>query len=293
MDLPKIKKVGLFVKPQNAAATKLAITLTNYLLKRYEAVLSASHSVGLVLNNSVTAATIDDICRECQLVLVVGGDGTLLAAGHSVSACGIPLIGINLGKLGFLVEIPPKNVIDELDKIFAGKFNTEMRCLLHVTYWRNGRAFKEYDACNDVVVKHKNSARMIELEAMADDVLLSSSMSDGLIISTPTGSTAYALSSGGPIIEPLLDAILLAPICPHTLTYRPMVVSPERTIKLIYTKENIGGALVSIDGQINDNLNPGDHIVVKLAPYKMTLIQPLQHNYFETLRLKLGWGKSF
>ena len=293
MDPSNIRNVGLFVKPRDANATRLAVTLTDYLLKHFESVLSASHSLTLMLNNAIKAATMEDIRKECQLVIVIGGDGTLLAAGHSVSSAHIPLIGINLGKLGFLVDVPPQNMTKELDEIFAGRFYVEERCLLRAEYCHNDQVFRQYDACNDVVVKHKNSARMIELEVLADDTLMSSTLSDGLIISTPTGSTAYALSTGGPLIEPRLDAILLAPICPHTLTYRPLVVSPTHTIKVAYTRNNLGNALVSVDGQINDNFCPGDHITVRLAPYKMALIQPRRHNYFENLRLKLGWGKSF
>ena len=292
MDFSHVKKIGLFVKPSDAAATKLANTLTDYLLKRYDAVLSHSHSVGLMFDSKVKAATIEEICRECQLVIAIGGDGTLLAAGHSVSHKHIPLIGINLGKLGFLVDIQPEHVDTVLDGILSGDHTIEKRSMLHATYIHDARVFKEYDVCNDVVIKHKNSARMIEIETMTDGLLLNIMMADGAIVATPTGSTAYALSCGGPLIEPSLDAILLAPICPHTLTNRPIVFSPKREITLVYSTSNSGVALVSVDGQTNENLHPGDRVVVKMADYQMQLIHPLKHDFFQTLRLKFGWGQK-
>lgn len=292
MDLGHVKKIGLFVKPRDAAATKLAGTLTEYLLKRYDAVLSASHSVGLVLKSKVAAATIEEIRNECQLVIAIGGDGTLLAAGHSVSRRNIPLIGINLGRLGFLVDIQPEQSANILDKILEGEHTVEERCMFRATHTHGGRVLKKYDVCNDVVIKHKSSARMIEIETKADNRLLNVMMGDGVIASTPTGSTAYALSSGGPLIEPTLDAILIAPICPHALTNRPIVLSAMREVTLIYTRNNSGGALVSIDGQTNENLNPGAHVAIKIADYKMRLIHPMSHDFFQTLQLKLGWGQK-
>ena len=292
MNLDHVKKIGLFVKPHDAAATKLASGLTDYLLERYDAVLSASHSVGLVLNSKVSPATIEEICTECQLVIAIGGDGTLLAAGHSVSHVGIPLIGINLGTLGFLVDVRADAAAEILDKILAGEHTVENRCLFHVTYMHDNRVFKEYDACNDVVIKHKNSARMIEIETITDNRLLNTLLADGIMLSTPTGSTAYALSAGGPLIEPSLDAILLVPICPHALTHRPIVLSPSHDITLIYTHHNSGVAMVSVDGQTNENLHPGDRVSVKLADYKMQLIHPPGHNFFDTLRFKFNWGQK-
>lgn len=292
MDLSHVKKIGLFVKPGDAAATKLANTLSKYLLKRYDSVFSASHSVDLILNSKVKSATIEEIAQDCQLVFAIGGDGTLLAAGHSVSHKNIPLIGINLGKLGFLVDIQPEHVDSVLDEILAGDHLVESRCMLHATYIHDDKPFKEYDICNDVVIKHKNSARMIELETLADGNLLSFMLADGIILSTPTGSTAYALSCGGPLIEPSMDAILLAPICPHTMTNRPTVFAPNREITIIYSATNSGTALAAVDGQSNENLQPGDRVVVKMADYRMQLIHPLKYDFFETLRLKLSWGQT-
>jgi NAD+ kinase len=232
-----------------------------------------------------------NLADSCSLAIVVGGDGTLLNAARSLAESGIAVLGVNLGRLGFLVDVSPEDMTLQLDKILAGDFIEEERTLLHATVTRNDDLLSETSALNDVVVHKKDVARMIELDTWIDDVFLNTNRSDGLIISTPTGSTAYALSGGGPILHPKLDAITLVPICPHTLSNRPIVVHDESIIKIIVHKGALE-ATVSCDGQISHSLEAGDHITIRKHRHSLRLLHPPGHDYFAVLREKLGWSEQ-
>ncbi len=289
--LDNVKRVGLVVKPNSARAIELAATLADYLLRRCDAVVADAAVAGDIDNARLTAVTQDQIGGACDLAIALGGDGTFLNAARTMAVNGVPIIGINLGHLGFLTEVPPENMIAQLERIFGGDHHVEERTMIGVTYRRGDGVLSRHDACNDFTLKHKDSVRMIEVDTSVGGVFLNTVWSDGLIVSTPTGSTGYALSSGGPIIEPTLDALLLVPICPHTLSYRPLIVPPGKAIEIQYTLHNNDAGLASVDGQINQVLAPGDVVVVETLPYKLQLIQPSNHDYLRTLRTKLRWSE--
>ena len=292
MEMGNIRRVALIVKPDDAEAVRLADTLTGYLLKRFDTVITenADGNPGTNVDRLLTAAK-DEIGERCDFAITLGGDGTFLGTARAMAKYGVPLIGINLGRLGFLAEVPPENMIAQLDDIFDGACHMEERTMLGATYYRNGEISGEETGCNDFALKHRDSVRMIEVDTSIDGVFLNTVWSDGLIVSTPTGSTGYALSSGGPIIEPTLNALLLVPICPHTLSYRPLIVEPGKSIEIKYTLHNNDEGLTSMDGQVNKVLNPGDTVVLKTLPYRLKLIQPANHDYLRTLRTKLRWSE--
>ena len=291
IDFNNIKRVALVIKPSSAQAIELAATLADYLLKRFDKVVVDEAVADDIKVANLSSVAKEEIGAACDLAIALGGDGTFLSAARTMAHYGVPIIGINLGHLGFLAEVPPENMTDRLERIFNGDHHLEERTMISVSYRRGDEILGEYNACNDLTIKHKDSIRMIELDTSIDGLFLNTVWSDGLIVSTPTGSTGYALSSGGPIIEPTLSALLLVPICPHTLSYRPLIIQPGKAIEIQYTLHNKDAALASVDGQINQVLDPGNTVTVKTLPRKLQLIQPSDHDYLRTLRTKLRWSE--
>ena len=233
-----------------------------------------------------------ELGQRCDLVVVIGGDGTLLNAARGLVEYDVPLLGINLGRLGFLADIPPSDMDARLRQIFAGEYRVESRNLLHARVVRDEVTVTSSSAFNDVVVHKFNVARMIEYETFIDDQFVNTSRSDGLIVSTPTGSTAYALSSGGPIVHPSLNALLLVPICPHTMSYRPIVVDGNSRVEIVVHDLTQTSAQVTCDGQTNLALSEGDRVIIEKNSKSIRLIHPPEYNYFSILRAKLHWGKK-
>ncbi len=226
----------------------------------------------------------------CELVIVVGGDGSMLGAARTLSEANIPVLGVNRGSLGFLTDISPDEIEHRVAEVLDGKYTREERFLLDSVLSRGQHEIGHVDAMNEVVIHRGASLRMIEFGLYIDGQFVYSQRSDGLIISTPTGSTAYALSGGGPILHPGLDAIALVPMFPHTLTSRPIVVEGNSEIKLIMGDYAGGQPELSCDGQTHLALESGDVIHVRKKAQTLSLIHPLNHNYYETCRTKLGWG---
>ncbi|MCP4041774.1 MAG: NAD(+) kinase, partial [Gammaproteobacteria bacterium] len=225
-------------------------------------------------------------------VIVVGGDGSMLAAARAITDSDVRLLGINLGRLGFLTDLSPSNFVKYLDEIFAGKFQEEERYLLYTVIIRAQEEILRGRALNDVVVHKWNLARLVEYDTYVDGVFVNTQRSDGLIISTPTGSTAYALSGGGPILHPALNAMVLVPICPHTLSNRPIVVSDDSRIEVEINRERETIAQLTCDGQTTLELQAGDRIIVGREEQPIRLIHPADHDYYATLRTKLYWGRE-
>lgn len=226
-----------------------------------------------------------------DLVIVVGGDGTILNAAHLLAAHDAPLLGVNVGRLGFLADIPLDRVREEVGAVLEGHYTEERRFLLTGAIHRSGHAVHDHIAFNDVVMQKSESGRMIEFETHVDGSFVCTHRADGVIVATPTGSTAYALSGGGPILHPGLDALVLVPICPHTLSDRPIVIGGGSVVEIVLTRgygEPI--AQVSWDGQDWQPLAPGDRVVVQRAAGGVHLLHPLNHDYYKTLRTKLHWG---
>ncbi|HET7306446.1 MAG TPA: NAD(+) kinase [Gammaproteobacteria bacterium] len=227
-----------------------------------------------------------------DLVIVVGGDGTILNAAHLLAAHDAPLLGVNVGRLGFLADIPLDRVREEVGAVLKGRYTEERRFLLTgAAHHGDGGEVHEHIALNDVVMQKSESGRMIEFETHVDGSFVCTHRADGVIVATPTGSTAYALSGGGPILHPALDALVLVPICPHTLSDRPIVIGGSSVVEIVLTRgygEPV--AQVSWDGQDWQPLTPGDRVVVQRAADGVHLLHPLGHDYFKTLRTKLHWG---
>jgi NAD+ kinase len=281
--------IGKFGDP-NVADTLNQIAL--YLHRRQVRVLLDESSALLIPDNGLEIASRAAIGEQCDLVIVMGGDGTMLNAARSLVNYNVPILGVNLGRLGFLADVSPGEIPHSLDAVLNGHFREAHRSLLHAQVVHDGHVTSEADALNDVVVHKREVARMIEVDTFLDGRFLNAYRADGLIISTPTGSTAYALAGGGPIIHPALEAVVLVPICPHTLSHRPIVVKADSAIEVVLNAANTTQTQVTCDGQISLALEPGDRIVIRKKDRKVRLIHPINHDYFKLLRAKLSWGLS-
>jgi NAD+ kinase len=233
-----------------------------------------------------------DLPKHSDLVIVVGGDGTLLHAARVLSKQNIPLLGINLGRLGFLVDISPDEMIQSLNEILNGQYEQECRFLLEVSMGDESSGKQNILAFNDVVLHKWNIARMIEFQTYVDDQLVNDQRSDGLIVSTPTGSTAYALSGGGPLLHPSLNAIVMVPICPHTLSNRPIVVDGDSMIEIRLDPSHAEDVQITCDGQATIPAMPGEVIHIRKSAQSVRLIHPNNYNYYSILRAKLGWAEN-
>lgn len=232
-----------------------------------------------------------ELGRNCDLVIAVGGDGTMLMASHLLCDFNVPLLGVNLGRVGFLADIPADAIKRDMAAILAGQYVEDRRFLLSARVWRGEQCVFEGYAFNDVIIQKWNIARLIELETYIDGAFVHRHRSDGMIIATPTGSTAYALSGGGPVVHPAVDALLLAPICPHSLTNRPLLVNGASQIEVISATRKAGHARLTLDGESRLELAPGDRVRVKKKDKKIRLIHPPEHDQFHILREKLHWSK--
>lgn len=230
--------------------------------------------------------SLEQIGETADLAIVMGGDGTMLSVARSLIEADVPLVGVNRGRFGFLTDLRAEDMLAEIDKIVAGEFIKEPRMLLATQVMRDGQVMHSGYALNDVVIK--SGLRLIELEVEIDQQFVYKQRSDGLILSTPTGTTAYALSAGGPILHPNLEAISIVPICPHTLSNRPIAVNS--TSKIEVTLMQFSEAHLSIDGQMQIDLDIGDKIAVQRAEKNVFLLHPANYCYFDMLRNKLNWG---
>jgi len=234
-----------------------------------------------------------EVAAQSDLIIVVGGDGTLLKAAHAIAARPVPLVGVNLGKLGFLADITPERLHDDIAAILKGEFSREERLLLDSCVQRSGGKQDCTPALNDVVIQKSDGGRLIEFETHVDGHFVCAHRADGIIVATPTGSTAYALSGGGPILHPAMDAMLLVPICPHTLGDRPVVVAGGSRIEIVLTHHSQGGrAQVTWDGQRAELLTIGERVQIKRADRRITFIHPRGYDYYKILRTKLHWGRT-
>jgi NAD+ kinase len=285
------KRVGLIGKSgdQHVSTTLQALSA---LLERHRLQIQVDEDIADMLAGSVGAVvTRETLARQCDLAIVVGGDGTLLNAARSLADTGCAVLGVNLGRLGFLVDVSPEDMDTQINSILGGDFIEEPRTLLHAMVTRDGEPVDESTALNDVVINKKDIARMIELDTWIDGHFLNRNRSDGLIVATPTGSTAYALSGGGPILHPGLDAITLVPICPHTLSNRPIVINHDSCIEIVIHEGTLQ-AQISCDGQVNLTLDPGDRVTVRRHEHDLRLLHPPGHDYFDVLRKKLRWSEQ-
>ncbi|MDQ6675667.1 MAG: NAD(+)/NADH kinase [Acidobacteriota bacterium] len=286
--MPTIETVGIFSKPNVPAAVHLVPRVVEWLGARGIRT-RCDHDTCVYLGQS-GGFDRRDVPEGCDLVMVMGGDGTLLSAARAISGREIPLFAVNLGGLGFLTAITKEELFPELERALRGEHRIGKRKLLHVTVMRAGSAVTAYEALNDVVITKSSIARMIDLEAYVDDMFVCAYKADGLIVSTPTGSTAYSLSAGGPIIYPTVGAVCITPICPHTLTNRPLIVNSSSVIGVVCRAEDSSGFL-TIDGQVGEPLHENDLIECRTSEFYLHLVRPPQQKFFDVLRQKLKWGE--
>jgi len=286
------RSVGLIGKHNGADGGEAIDTLIQYLESHGIDVTLDENSAAMVKTRDIKTASRKEIGNHCDLAIVIGGDGTLLNAARELVDSDTPLVGVNLGRLGFLADILPSAIEECMDEILRGKYLLEERFLLNCTISRDDRQLQQSYALNEVVAHKWNVARMVELETYIDDRLVHRQRSDGLIVATPTGTTAYALSAGGPIIYPTLNAITILPICPHTMSTRPIVVDGDSQIEIVVVDSNSDDVRVTCDGQVPFQLNNGDRIHIRKADKQLELIHPSQHDHYEMLRAKLQWAEA-
>ncbi len=288
-----IRTVGLFGKYGSRASGGEITRLCEFLRSRKLDVLLDEATAKLVDKPAPHSRPIADIGKQIDLAIVIGGDGTLLNVARNLADWQIPLIGVNLGRLGFLTDIPAENMLTDIGRMLDGDYETEERFLLSASIQRHGEIVHSSNAFNDVVVNKRELARLIEFETYLDGEFVTGMAADGIIIATPTGSTAYALSAGGPLLHPTLSAIVLVPICPHTLSDRPIVVSSDSVVEIAMTRKKDQRAHVTLDGQLDYPLQDEDRISVRRAPHSICLWHPSGRNHYDVLRTKLHWGGKF
>jgi NAD+ kinase len=283
-----VKTVGVFSKPNSSRAHKLVPELLAWLARQGiearfdgETARYAGMLVGLDRQH---------VPEGCDLAIVLGGDGTLLSAARAVGNRAIPLLAVNLGGLGFLTSITTEDLFPELERALSGAHQVTRRKMLKVALVRKEAIVAEYQALNDVVIAKSSIARIVDLETWAGDSFVCAYKADGLIIATPTGSTAYSLSAGGPIIYPTVNAICLTPICPHTLTNRPLIIPSEMTVRVV-NKAKEEESFLTVDGQIGSPLEAGDSVECSMSDFDVLLVRPPQKTFFDVLRQKLKWGE--
>ena len=286
--MASMRKIGLVVK-KDERAERAAAELTDWLGGRGLEVVVDEPKIGQPSQTPACREMTDEIRPDVDLVVVLGGDGTLLYAARSMGRGGAPILGVNLGGLGFLTEVGLEAVYQALEAALAGEFTAEARMMLDVEVSRRGDVVSRQTVLNDAVINKGALARILDLRVKVDGLHLTSYRADGLIVSTPTGSTAYNLSAGGPIVHPAHETIILTPICPFTLSNRPLILPVNAVIEIPINPEALDVMLTS-DGQVSCPLEPGDVVRVARSDNSISLIKNPHKNYFEILRTKLGWG---
>jgi NAD+ kinase len=289
MHFSRIALVGKVEDPR--VADSMAV-LATHLRARGLAVYVDRDAAIEGLPEGLTRRPVPELGREADLIVAIGGDGTMLFAAQLALARGVPLLGVNRGRLGFLTDVLPDEMIGNLDAVLEGRYETDRRELLAASLTPENRPALVCRALNDVVVQRHESGRMVELEVWIDGSFVNTHGGDGLVVATSTGSTAYALSCGGPIIHPSLGAIVIAPISPHTLSDRPIVVRRESSIEIRLVLRSGSRAQVTCDGELLGDLEPASRLVIGPAREGITLLHPPGHDYFRLLRSKLHWGRS-
>jgi NAD+ kinase len=284
-------RVGLVGRSRQEGLQELLDELLDLLGDRVGEVMLEDR-LGAVATRDCPLLTREEIGERADLVIVLGGDGSLLSAARTMARFETPVLGINRGRLGFLTDISPDEVSELVPAVLEGRYEREERFLLDVNVEREGKVVARADALNDVVLNSGTSAQMIEFELSIDGEFVYRQRADGLIISTPTGSTAYSLSGGGPIMHPSLDAIVLVPMFPHTLSSRPIVVKGDSRIRLDVLERNRIHPPVTCDGQVNMTARPGDAVVLRKKPHRLTLLHPLGHSFYASCRDKLRWSNA-
>jgi NAD+ kinase len=288
-DGEKAKKIGVFCKPKAPSATDILGRLIPWLRKQNYHIFLDTGTAAII--NETSSYEKREISQQADLLIVLGGDGTLLSVAQAAHPYNIPILAVNLGSLGFLAEISIDELYPTLENILAGKFEIENRMLLNACIWRNGEKVEDHNVLNDVVINKGAVARVINLQVLVNGQYMTSYRADGLIIATPTGSTAYSLSAGGPIIHPRMHTLVLSPICPFTLTNRSILI-PDQSIIQVKLAAEYDDVRVTLDGQEGYDMRAGDILKIKKTKTSLQLIRGPNKNYYQILRDKLHWGSQ-
>ncbi|ADL08059.1 NAD(+)/NADH kinase [Thermosediminibacter oceani] len=280
-----MKKIGLFVNPSKKKAVNLAENLIRW-LKENDYVVYTDKNVADKLGFPVEAKSLEELAKSIDLAITLGGDGTLLAIARKMAPHDIPVLGINLGHLGFLTEIEVPDLFRDFEQLKANKYNIERRMMIEAQVLRENKIMEKFLALNDVVITKGPFARLIRLKARVNDAYIDTYNADGLIISTPTGSTAYSLSAGGPIVNPNMELLLLTPICPHTLQNRSIIMSKDDVINVQILAEH-QEIMLTVDGQQGYELLPNDKVIVKKSDFYTKLVRIKSRSFYDILRKKL------
>lgn len=280
-----IKRVGIVVKPNHAEAWKTACELSEWLENKGVTVAGEPYA-----EPAKPTATPSGDLGDAELVIVLGGDGTMISAARLIGDRDVLVLGVNYGSLGYLTEFRIEEMFPALEAILGGEYVVDSRVMLRCGHFRDDELIAQGRVLNDVVINKAALARIIEIEVSLDGQFVNSFRADGLIVSTPTGSTAYNLSAGGPIIYPSMNAVVVTPICPFTLTNRPIVIPDAAEIGLKLANEN-EGVVLTLDGQIGYAMQAGDRVIIRKSSTLFNIVQPPNRNYFDVLRNKLKWGR--
>lgn len=294
MSQSTINRVGVVIKPQHAEALKIVCELVKWFDERGIILVTESsvehRHVEKETGCSIQTIEREELAKQVDLLVVLGGDGTMLAAARLIDERDIPVMGVNLGRLGYLAEFNVVELFPALELILAGDYRVDKRVMLNVELLRNGEKIAAGRVLNDVVINKAALARIIEIEARFDNLYVNSFRADGLIVATPTGSTAYNLSAGGPIVYPSMNAVVVTPICPFTMSNRPIVIPDRATIELSL-KTNHEEVIMTLDGQTGFPLRFEDKVLICKSETTFNIVQPASRNYFDVLRDKLKWGR--
>ncbi len=286
------QRIGLIASRRVGNGIKeTLIQVTELLRERSIDIVFCKDCAELLGEKDLDIQELPDFGNNLDLIIAIGGDGTILNAARLIHSNNVPLLGINRGTLGFLADLPAETAAKALSEILDGQYVEDKRFMLHGEITRDGKTIVAGDAFNDVIIQKWNIARLVEFDTFINGNFLLSQRSDGMIVSTPTGSTAYALSGGGPIVNPSLDALLLVSICPHTLSIRPIVLDGDSQVEIIVGKRKTDQAKLTCDGDIIGELEPGDRILIQKSEQTIRLIHPQNHDHFSILRAKLNWGR--
>ncbi len=287
-----VRVCALIGKFTDARVAESAHALVPYLQSRQVAVLMSEEAPISAAPGGVLRVPEHEIGERADLVIAIGGDGTLLYAARLVARHGVPLLGVNRGRLGFLTDVMPNDMFPSIDAALLGRLEADERPLLSACLYAANGSSTESLALNDVVLQKLATGRMVDFSTHVNGVYVNKHAGDGIVVASATGSTAYALSCGGPIVEPHLDVWVIAPICPHTLSDRPIVVSSHSTVEFQLLERPDTRAQVICDGTVIGEVEPGDRLQVKTASERITLLHPVGHDYYRLLRSKLHWGRG-
>ena len=281
--------IAILGRHDDARVAEAMQVITPFLAKSGIKVFAA---VEMRLDLPVTRIDEAELCSVADLVIAIGGDGTMLYASQIVREAGIPILGINRGRLGFLADVTPDEMIASVEQVLSGAYTRDSRMLLEARLITESGEETSAFALNDVVLKRRETGRMVDFSTRVDGVFVNTHSGDGMIVATPTGSTAYSLSCGGPIISPQLDAVVVVPVCPHTLTDRPIVIPAGQAIEVVLLERDETKASVTVDGRSMGEIRPVDRMIISKAEQRITLVHPPSYDFYGILRSKLFWGRD-